>query len=205
VLERPSHPYTHALLEARVSIEIPRGEVIRGMLALPPIRPHHFPGVPSRRAASTRSRTAPNVCRICAPTRMARTPALSPVCIRSLRSCGMRPSVPSRCSRRPPCRPRRWIGARSPRCACSRCRRPSPRAVRSGGPSRRCGRSATSASRSARAARWRWSGRVAAARRRRCVWPVGCWPPTAVRCAGARTPDARSWSSRMPGARSRRG
>ncbi len=36
VLQRPSHPYTRALLEARVSIDTPRGQTVRGIAGSPP-------------------------------------------------------------------------------------------------------------------------------------------------------------------------
>ena len=46
VLQRPSHPYTRALLEARVSIETPRGRPVRGIAGSPPDPTAPPPGCP---------------------------------------------------------------------------------------------------------------------------------------------------------------
>jgi peptide/nickel transport system ATP-binding protein len=46
VLERPSHPYTRALLDARVSVDTPRGQAIRGIAGSPPDPMAPPPGCP---------------------------------------------------------------------------------------------------------------------------------------------------------------
>ena len=46
VLQRPSHPYTRALLEARVSVETPRGQTVRGIAGSPPDPTAPPPGCP---------------------------------------------------------------------------------------------------------------------------------------------------------------
>jgi peptide/nickel transport system ATP-binding protein len=46
VLQRPSHPYTRALLEARVSIDTPRAQAIRGIAGSPPDPTAPPPGCP---------------------------------------------------------------------------------------------------------------------------------------------------------------
>jgi peptide/nickel transport system ATP-binding protein len=46
VLQRPSHPYTRALLEARVSVDTPRGQVVRGIAGAPPDPTNPPPGCP---------------------------------------------------------------------------------------------------------------------------------------------------------------
>jgi peptide/nickel transport system ATP-binding protein len=46
VLQRPSHPYTRALLEARVSIDTPRGQTVSGIAGSPPDPTSPPPGCP---------------------------------------------------------------------------------------------------------------------------------------------------------------
>jgi peptide/nickel transport system ATP-binding protein len=46
VLQRPSHPYTRALLEARVSVDTPRGQTVRGIAGAPPDPTNPPPGCP---------------------------------------------------------------------------------------------------------------------------------------------------------------
>jgi peptide/nickel transport system ATP-binding protein len=46
VLQRPSHPYTRALLEARVSVDTPRGQTVRGIAGSPPDPTAPPPGCP---------------------------------------------------------------------------------------------------------------------------------------------------------------